>query len=338
MGMIFNLKKHLFTVLTFTLFISLSFFSSCVFAQENYRGLISEAYMQITDNGKVVKTNKPVIIIYNRNYCSLYIGDKTSHFPVESYTTRIKEGNIEESFLSGETISTKFGWYSINILHNKNGESEITINLPSLPGAASYFVQKAKVYSENGKVSGKVFVNNWKQLNNDFNYNDSLNKLNEKRKIEELAKAHYDDSVNIALKEKEKKETEERKKMLFEEKLNIGNNEYVFKTRDAQSYVTKKIDSAVSVNIRHISKIGKIKLYINRDGNIDSCTNFDYFDSYIVKINEIVKAMTLKVEPFSIDGKAYPSYAIVYLQIDEYFYDNNKNQNKKSKKIGLMGW
>ena len=97
MGMILNLKKHLFIVLTFTFFISLSFFSSCVFAQDNYRGLISESYMQITDNGKVVKTNKPVIIIYNRNYCSLYIGDKTSHFPVESYTTRIKEGNIEEA-------------------------------------------------------------------------------------------------------------------------------------------------------------------------------------------------------------------------------------------------
>ena len=331
--MAFILKKHLFIIALFALL----FFSNNVFAQ-SYRGLISQTFMQIAEKGNVIKTNKPLIIIYNRNYCSLYIGDKISYFPVESYSTSIKEGNIEESFLSGETSTTTFGWYLIRILHNNNGESDITINLPSIPGGAAYFVQKAKVYSENGKVSGKVFVNNWEQLNNDFNYNDSLHKINEKRKLDEVAKAKYDDSVKIASKEKEKKEKEERNKIILEEKLNTGNNEYVFKSRDAQSYVTKKIDSAVSVNIRHISKIGKIKLYINRNGNIDSCTNVYPFESYISKINEIVMGLNLKVAPFSIDGKAYHSYAIVDLMIDEYFYENNKNQNKKSKGLGVMGW
>lgn len=32
------------------------------------------------------------------------------------------------------------------------------------------------------------------------------------------------------------------------------------------------------------------------------------------------------------------SYAIVDLLINEFFYENNKNQNKKSIGLGVMGW
>jgi len=160
--------------------------------QSIYRGLIGYSYEETTYNGNVKLTHKPIIIIYNNNFCLLNINGLTKTFPVDSYAQTLNKGDIEESFLSDEDYTEPRGWYSINIIHRKKGKNEITINLPMMSSGKAYFCENALLYSENGRVKSNAHVNNWKALEERYNVGNSQQ---EQSKIMSKAIPEYDIQV-----------------------------------------------------------------------------------------------------------------------------------------------
>lgn len=147
-------------------------------AQDYFKGLIGLSYSSVYNNGQETKNNSPLYIIYNEHYCQLYINGTINNFATDSYSKNIEGGDIAESFISSETATKPRGFYSINILHNKSGKSQITINMPLQPGGAAFFVRNASVYSENGHVLGKAHINNWRELEKQAKYDDSVKSSN----------------------------------------------------------------------------------------------------------------------------------------------------------------
>jgi hypothetical protein len=145
-------------------------------AQDSFIGLFSDSYYETQMNGGLKKIQKPFYIIYNRNYCQLSENGILRSFPTEAFAQTVRNGHRDEGFLNAETSTFNRGWYSIHVLFDGNGTGTITVNMPVIARGKAFIVPNAEIYSEDGKVKGKVYIKNWKELTRGFKYDDSLAK------------------------------------------------------------------------------------------------------------------------------------------------------------------
>jgi hypothetical protein len=129
--------------------ILLLFVSLSASAQTSYLGLASSSYYTV-NGGKLSQVHKPIVIIYSSRSASLYIeGRGTVYFPVYNFTSSLGH----ESFISDETDVAPRGQYDVMIDRTKDGNT-VTVNIPSM--GAAYIIEKARVYSANGEVTGMI--------------------------------------------------------------------------------------------------------------------------------------------------------------------------------------
>jgi hypothetical protein len=275
-------------------------------AQDSFRGLFADSYLETQHNGELKKINKPIYIIYNRTYCQLSINGTEKSFETEAYSSSIKNGNIEEGFLNAETKTINRGWYSINILHDKKSKSTITVNMPLIPGGKAIIVPDAQVYSENGKVTGKVFINNWKELEQKLKYEDSLSKTKVKA-VENLnVRRNSYDSTSIS----------KRDSFLLarqETALNNGNNFNQVNLNPLADVITKIIKPDKKDYF-----YSNFKVIIDKDGVIIDAFPEGKAGNIIDKYVPLIKNELLnkRVSPYKYkDGKTYQSYAYVYISL-----------------------
>lgn len=289
-------------------------------AQDSFRGLIGYSYSTINNNGSERKVNSPLYIIYNQSFCQLSVNGIINNFKVDSYSKQLNQGNIEESFISDETNTKPRGFYSINILHDKAGKSQLTINMPFIPDGAAYFVSDAKVYSQNWPVTGHPYVNNWKDVEKQAKINDSLSIAKQLTVKQNTIKVHKSDSiwqVNLA----------NNKIKSADSILNIGNNY----NNSSSKHIVKIIDSAFNMQITDKYIYGNIKVFIDGTGNIISCSKgkvADNIGDFIPQLNDLLTTLKLKVDPFVKDGVNYPSYSELFIEIDPQAYNYYKNKKQ----------
>lgn len=137
-------------------------FSTTLFAQDPFFGLFSNSYLEQTWGAKdLKKINKPIFIIYNRNYCTFYVeGKGNTFFKTRGYQVGTQGEYIHTDFISEETNTTPDGYYGIMIDESKKE----TIFQVALPNGYTYLVNKAEKYSENGKVTGNLQIANQKKI------------------------------------------------------------------------------------------------------------------------------------------------------------------------------
>ena len=236
------------TVLLAALFLSLQ-----SFAQSIIGGYFASSYLYAHGNSEPQKVIKPLHIVYDRNYCQLFLDNVTYSFKVFAYETHIEKGNMVETFWNDETESTAKGWFSIMVVHNKPGTCEVTVNLPMIKGGAAYIAENAQAYSENGKVTGSMHIDNWKELAQQAHVDDSLAALRKARASDPALK-RIDDSV--------------AKERAFEKSLLKSDPSYqLAKTDPAEFEKLKQTVSAVISNDPH----GMYIIKIDKDGYVKEC-------------------------------------------------------------------
>ncbi|MEB0262298.1 hypothetical protein [Mucilaginibacter sp. 10I4] len=247
--------------------------------------------------------NKPVILIYNDSYCQISINGRVTAFNVDSYTRQLDKGQLEENFLNDETPIIQRGWYSITILHKKNGKSQITIQMPMLPGGAAYFVENAQDYSENGRVNGHSYVNNWKSMKKNKTTQDSIaivNTIQQKISAERMRK--LDSVQNIA----------NINRLIFKEDslLKLGNNYNIIET----GLVSKKINNELNKRFPSRYVYGQAYLTVDSTGLIIKCSKvLQAIGLNTDVVNEILYKLNIRTNPYIKSNKAYPSYFQVFL-------------------------
>ncbi|MCX6199206.1 MAG: hypothetical protein NTY88_08280 [Bacteroidetes bacterium] len=273
-------------------------------AQNNFKGLFSATYLEVNGKGDLKQVNSPLSIVYNSSYCRLSISGVVNNFKVDAYSKKLSSGDVEESFLSDETATTPRGWYYILITHNNLGTSTITVNLPMIPNGNAYIVNKAEIFTENGKVTGKVHVENWKEIENEVSVNDSIVALKEKNRKETELKERIEDSISS-----------ERK---FDEQLNAGENLYnlYYSHPDENQKLIQKI-RGLKTGLLHNNLDGyDILVYIDKEGYVTECkASNSRYDSYMPLLNEYFKKNKYQVSPYiyfnghSIrNGNKYPAF------------------------------
>jgi hypothetical protein len=285
-------------------------------AQDSFRGLFAESYFETQKNGElqkinkpfyiIYKINKPFYIIYNRTYCQFSLNGSVSSFQTDAYSSGIKEGNIQEGFLNAETKTINRGWYSIEIVHDKKGKSTITVNMPLIPGGKAIVAPNAQVYSENGKVTGKVFINNWKELEQKLKYEDSLSKT----------KLKFAENVNVQKNSDDSTGVSKRDSFLFarqETALNNGNNFNQVNLNPLANVISQKMKPEKKDYF-----YSNFKVIIDKDGLIIDAfpdgKGGNIIDKYVPLIkNELLNK---QVSPYRHkNGKTYQSYAFVYISL-----------------------
>jgi|GEM_PF-2603755 len=138
------------------------FFSTKILSQDYYFGLFANSYLATSNLGStnLKRVNIPISIIYSHDYCSFFLDGKLkTFFKIRGYTTGTQGEYLHTSFVSEETDVTPDGYYGIMI---DEGKTE-TIFQVSLPSGFTYVVNKAKKYSELGKVENNVHIINQKK-------------------------------------------------------------------------------------------------------------------------------------------------------------------------------
>lgn len=275
-------------------------------SQDSFRGLFADSYLETQYNGELKKINKPIYIIYNRTYCQLSINGIVRSFETEAYSSHIKEGNIEEGFLNGENKTITRGWYSINILHDKKSKSTITVNMPLIPGGKAIIVPDAQVYSENGKVTGKEFITNWKELEQKLKYEDSVSK----------SKVNVLENINVLKNSNDSTSTSRRDSFLLsrqETALKNGNNFNPINLNPLANVIAKKIEPDKKDYF-----YSNFKVIIDKDGVIIDAFPEGKAGNIIDKYVPLIKNELLnkRVTPYKYkDGKTYQSYAYIYISL-----------------------
>ena len=322
-----------------SLFITISQITN---GQDPYRGLISSNYIEITSDRQTL-IKQPLLIIYNRFNCSLSIGKHHVEFPVIQYEQSIDHGNLTESFLNEETNDMQNGDYSIRINHNKSGSSTVLINSRTGVG---YYTDQTRNYSENGRITGKVYINNWKELEESNKKNNQEIEL--KRKIEDSIRIardknfqvqkKFDDSLKIVQRIKDSLdrinteiETKKRESYL----LTSGEGNSISLPKSIEKY----IDSSLNMLVNDKYIIDHVKLFITKDGIIESATNLpNQSRSYdiIPILNKLLKELKVKINPYTdAAGNLYPSYSnmeiIINPDLYQYYKRNLPNGKKRIK-------
>jgi hypothetical protein len=129
-------------------------------AQSPMFGLFSNHYLETTGSqGSLRRVDKPVSIIYNQEYCWLYLrdGDVIS-FKTRSYikNTNSSTKSIHESFVNQDSRTTTDGFYHI-MVDRMNDGTTFQISTP----AGTIVVKKAEVFSENGQVKSGAMKIDW---------------------------------------------------------------------------------------------------------------------------------------------------------------------------------
>jgi hypothetical protein len=129
-------------------------------AQSPMFGLFGARHLETTGSqGDLRRVNKPVSIIYNQEYCWIYLrdGDVVS-FKTRSYTRDVNSStkSIHESFVNQDSRTTADGFYHIMIDRMNDGT---TFQISSPTG--TIVVEKAEVFSENGQVKSGAMKIDW---------------------------------------------------------------------------------------------------------------------------------------------------------------------------------
>lgn len=147
-------------------------------AQSPMFGLYCPHYLQtVGADGKLRRINKPVAIVYNREYCWLFTpnSDKVS-FRTRSYTKDVNSStkSIHESFVNQESRTTADAFYHILVDQTDEGWT-FQISTPT----GTIVVQDAQRFSENGKVPGIKI--DWAAVRAGERKADSLQAVNGRR-------------------------------------------------------------------------------------------------------------------------------------------------------------
>lgn len=191
--------KHVIVALLF-----LPFFSK---AQSPMYGLFCNHYFQTTGtNADLRRINKPISIIYNRDYCWFDApnGDMIS-FRTLNYSKEVNSStkNVHESFMNDDSQTTRSGFYMI-MIDMMNDGTTFQISSPS----GTIVVQGAEVISENGQVKDGAIKINWKAVRAAERKADSILSLSALREAkfsdsmskERIYESHLYDSLLIVAK------------------------------------------------------------------------------------------------------------------------------------------
>jgi len=122
-------------------------------AQSPMFGLYGSYHLQtVGTDGKLQRVNKPLTIIYNREYCWFFTpnGDKVA-FRTRSYTRDVNSStkSIHESFVNQDSRTAGDAFYHIIIDQTDKGWT-FQVSTPT----GTLVVQDAQRFNDNGKVPG----------------------------------------------------------------------------------------------------------------------------------------------------------------------------------------
>ena len=275
----------------------LAFFYSYAFSQDYMHGYFGSKYNAVSDKGDKI-VNKSIHIIFNHTFCKLYIQDKGSeYFDTYNYQTSIEKDGIHIFFQNMETHSLSQGWYGIEVVENKNGVN-FHVTLPNF----SYYVENASMYSEDGKITKYVSVDYDKQMAWKHEQ-DSLIIAKEKQRVEIRLQEHLEDSLYTITRDSTLYAANERK-------LNEGDN---FNKTDIK-WIADLVSKKVNIDAYCY---GDVRIIIDKDGNVTDAKSANIFQG--VQYIDLIKNSIVgqKTKPFISDnGKAYPSFAMVYIYLE----------------------
>ncbi|MCW3125980.1 MAG: hypothetical protein JWO03_1638 [Bacteroidetes bacterium] len=247
----------------------------------------------VEGDGNSQKTvNKTISITYDRGYCELMLDGSVIDFKIEGYSKTLNKGNVAESFMNGETKLLRRGEYDFTIKYNHPGTAEVTINKPLEPEGYFYVVNYARVYSENGKVTGYAHVDIPQKIHD----LDSLDNYLQ-------AKRHIDDSIYQFFYYYEFKQFNMRGKRKTEES-------------ELMSFVYKNIKVSKGVK-------GYIRFIIDPEGyirtsDLEIIYGHPEIDEAILKLNNLLSQKPFKMAPIQAsDGKAYSYYFFEDFNFDD---------------------
>jgi hypothetical protein len=270
-----------------------------------FKGLIGYSYLEVIGERNPITVNKPLYIIYNSRYCKLSIDGKVTYFNVDpSYTRELEKGDVVESFINDESETNVRGWFSIRIEHKKAGSSTLTVNLPMVGQIHAYVVNDAKIFSENGQVTGKVHIENWKELEARAKTADSLNSVRRKEMAPIIEKQRIQDSLNNLPAE-----------VKYENQLNEGDNEYDLYFRHPDEHnALKKMMYHLEDSLLHDRLMGyPVLLYIDTTGRIVDCkAKAKWYEYAMPKLIAYFKNNQYRVSPYTYNDRQSPRYGRKY--------------------------
>lgn len=308
-------------------FILIMLLSVQCFGQDYYT-LVAKSYIIMKD-GKEKKLNKSMVLTYSRDYSMLYIEDeKNISFPNEQYTRDLIEGQLHESYLSGETSTSLYGRYNIQIFHKKD-QNIFEVVLPGV----TFYAEHAELFSENGKVLHNPYVENWKELVDKEVKRKSIEKQKSDSIKVSIAKAKIADSLEVIKRDKLKQIEIENNLQSGNNYNEIGKNTEILLNDTLKKYVELKKDETIySSWIIKIDKEG----FITKAYPDDNYKGGHIISSYIPVINGALINQNVK-SIFFRNGKSYPSYSSFYVFLSYTAKGEKKRINIKNplKKLPL---
>ncbi len=276
------------------------------------------------NNGNVKRVNSRMTVTYSGNYCGFQLeGAPLTTFMVQGVErAKMSDGTVSESFLSAPNYGTPLGKYDVFIVRDKNGVS-VTINMPAY--GIAYIITKAEVIVQGKKVSEAQYLKDLKALEEDVMYQDSLLKAAEARQLERETKKRIEDSINVVQRDSIQAATLAQQ---LENRYQSGDNYYDLNIKWLLDTIAAKVK--VGPNDYFYNDF---KILIDSNGYITKAVSADRMgnvqEKYLPMINNAIEG--IKVTPFSVRGKHYPSYCMLYIVLIP-----GTNSNEKSKKKGLF--
>lgn len=266
---------------------------------------IGTTHLEAT-NGNVKRVHTRMTVTYSGNYCGFQLeGGPLITFMVEGLDRKvIPDGAVSESFLSAPNWRTPLGKYAVSIDRNKNGVS-VTVNMPAFDIA--YIITKAEVIVHGKKVSEAQYQKDLKALEDDVTYQDSLLKAAEARQLEKENKQRIEDSINVVQRDSIQAATLAQQ---WENRYQSGDYEYDLNIKWLLDTIAAKVKVAPGDYFYN-----DFKILIDSNGYITQAVRANTMgniqEKYLPMINNAVKG--IKVTPFSVNGKHYPSYCMLYI-------------------------
>ncbi|EHQ30027.1 hypothetical protein [Mucilaginibacter paludis] len=278
------------------------FVISAAKAQQAFQGVIANSYVVYVSGGQDRPVKKTISVLYNSDYCKITIGDSVVYFVPELYVNRIAgECNCHlETLFNRKTDAMPRAMYDIQIMDpDRFGKNHLQIRVKDSYGTTFYDAD-VKDYTGTRTVNGKVYKEDWDDLLRRQRIDENIYMAKE-REIER--QAHLKDSTEKA----DARRVELKRKI---DQLNTGDN-YNRLSFETKSYLQHTLEQALTMKLGNTTAYGDINLLIDRQGNITSCVpghDTYYLAKCLPYLNEILKELKLKVDPFMADGVSYPSY------------------------------
>jgi hypothetical protein len=281
-------------------------------------------------SGNVKRINTRMTVTYSGDYCGFQLeGGPLTTFMVQGVERAImSNGAVSESFISAPNWHTPMGKYDVVIVRDGKGVS-VTINMPNV--GVAYIITRAEVIVHGKKVSEAQYHKDLKALEGDVMYQDSLLKAAEARQFEKEKKQRIEDSIYRVQKDSIQNA---QLAQLLENHYQSGDNYYDLNIEWLLDTIAAKVKVGPDDYFYNDFKILiDSNGYITRAVRANNMGNIQ--EKYLPMINRAIEG--IKVTPFSVNSKHYPSYCMLHIILIPGTGTNantGTNNGEKSKKKG----